>query len=721
MINDISFRKFAIISLSLFLAFNGSIGLDYMDIHIPLVREVSGFLFLTLIPGYMILRILRVHKIDRVEALLYAVGLSLFYVMITGFFMNMIYPLIGIERPISLKPFLVAFNVTYLLLLGLAYGRDKDHIISYNNENNSTTIPVKHVVLILAFLLILFSTILGTIVGAIYHKNTLLVVTLVIISFIPILVEYKKMSSHLYPYMLWIISLSLLYHYSLFSHSIVGTDIFSEYYFSKSVELHGVINYNSLPNAPLKTALSILILPNVYHFLLDLSLTDIFKLIYPLLFSFVALEFYSLYSIVFDVNDKTSNMLTFFSVFFMISVFSYYSVMPGVARQEIAELFFGMLLLVIFNSHLSKNKREILAIIFLFCIAISHYTWGVIMLYSLIIGEIVILVIKALKKNIVIGFVGIKLVTYLAVLEYLLYAYIGNGITLKTFFEHLNGIILGLLLRGNITLPYTTSSVGFLHIIYRGLYIFALLLIPIGFLYALLTTLSFNNLLPIRIRYLILSIPFMIFLGISLSPRVGVMGVGYVRGMHISSLLLAPYVILGLNLISLWLSRFLKRLIKHKMSVISLFLTIFIMFNSGVMFEILHDPYPNSVPLSLYSEQVNIMSRAYLRAKVPTYYEIFSAKWLFNHRAHELPIYATYYDLRVPALESYGMIYHTNVIEIKQNKLGSGYLFLGYTNTKYDILYISKDKQLHILSEVVGRLYTSDTIYSNNISKIHLM
>jgi len=84
MLNDISFRKFAVVSLSVFLAFNGSIVLDYLNIGIPMIRQISGFLFLTFIPGYTILRILRIHRIDKVESLLFAVGLSLVYIMTVG-------------------------------------------------------------------------------------------------------------------------------------------------------------------------------------------------------------------------------------------------------------------------------------------------------------------------------------------------------------------------------------------------------------------------------------------------------------------------------------------------------------------------------------------------------------------------------------------------------------------------------------------------------------
>ena len=89
--NDWEFRRFIILSLSLLAAFDGSIALDMLNIDVPFIRQLFGFIFLTFIPGYVILRILRVHRIDKVEAFLYAVGVSLFYVMIVGVVLNFPY------------------------------------------------------------------------------------------------------------------------------------------------------------------------------------------------------------------------------------------------------------------------------------------------------------------------------------------------------------------------------------------------------------------------------------------------------------------------------------------------------------------------------------------------------------------------------------------------------------------------------------------------------
>ena len=66
-LNDLKFKKFAIYSISILLAYNSSIVLEYMGINILFLRQITGFLFLTFIPGYTSLRILKIHKIGGIK------------------------------------------------------------------------------------------------------------------------------------------------------------------------------------------------------------------------------------------------------------------------------------------------------------------------------------------------------------------------------------------------------------------------------------------------------------------------------------------------------------------------------------------------------------------------------------------------------------------------------------------------------------------------------
>ena len=86
MIGNIKSFLWLIFSIQIFLLV--LIGLDSVNIQIPILRQFISFIFLTFIPGILILRILRIHNIGNAETVLYSVGLSIGSLMLIGLFMN---------------------------------------------------------------------------------------------------------------------------------------------------------------------------------------------------------------------------------------------------------------------------------------------------------------------------------------------------------------------------------------------------------------------------------------------------------------------------------------------------------------------------------------------------------------------------------------------------------------------------------------------------------
>ena len=86
--NDWEIKKFLTVVLAIQLAMWGVIGLDYIGLQIPILRQLIGFIYLTFVPGIIILRILKLHKLGNIETLLYTVGLSIATLMFTGLLMN---------------------------------------------------------------------------------------------------------------------------------------------------------------------------------------------------------------------------------------------------------------------------------------------------------------------------------------------------------------------------------------------------------------------------------------------------------------------------------------------------------------------------------------------------------------------------------------------------------------------------------------------------------
>ena len=100
--------------------------LDLIGYHIPIAREALAFLYVTFLPGVLVLKALRLHGLGTIETALYSVGLSLAVLMFTGLAANIIYPLLSM-RPFSLEaPFPLLIAVVQALLV-LALTRDREY------------------------------------------------------------------------------------------------------------------------------------------------------------------------------------------------------------------------------------------------------------------------------------------------------------------------------------------------------------------------------------------------------------------------------------------------------------------------------------------------------------------------------------------------------------------------------------------------------------------
>lgn len=74
--------------------------------NIPILRPVLGFLWLSLIPGYAFLRILKLDEWSLLDIVVFSAGLGLAIVMLLALILNSVCPAINsIDQSISIKPF----------------------------------------------------------------------------------------------------------------------------------------------------------------------------------------------------------------------------------------------------------------------------------------------------------------------------------------------------------------------------------------------------------------------------------------------------------------------------------------------------------------------------------------------------------------------------------------------------------------------------------------
>ena len=391
--NDWHIIPFLKVVITLHLVFLGLVGLDIFGFSIPALRQLISFLYIIFIPGILILRILRLHNLGPIETLIYSVGLSISVLMFTGFGMNMLYPLIGISAPLSPTLMIITISGIVIILSGLCYVRDKDFAFPHTINVRKEDYP-----LIFGLVLIPCMSVLGTYLMNAHHNNILLMIMIVVIALVALMIGFDRfIPAKFYPLAIFLFALSLLFHTSLISMNLWGWDIFHEYYIANLVIENSF--WNSTGYGNVNAMLSIVSLVPFISSICAMSPVWVLKIIYPFIFSFVPLGLYR------AVQKQTNEKIAFFAMFFFISIFSFYIEIPSLARQQMAELFLVLTILLMIDKTMDRRKNFCLLLIFGASLIVSHYAVTWIYLFSLIAAWILLFLmekprIQAFEKTI---------------------------------------------------------------------------------------------------------------------------------------------------------------------------------------------------------------------------------------------------------------------------------------------------------------------------------
>jgi len=371
-------------------------GLSALGFDIPVLRQVAGFFFLTFIPGILILRILRIHNIHIIESLLYSVGLSLAFVIIMGVVANFALPPLGISKPISLLPLLLVITPAFLLLCLFAYIRDKGFRPSSQSDKQASESTWQNfraanpAPYLLAALLPLLA-ILGAILINAYYNNAPIFALIFVIAIVIGLAAFNKfIHPRVYPIMIFMMALALLYQTTFISDYLVGSDIHIEHYVSNLVVEDGHWHVDIPGTGAVNSCLSIVILAPIYSLMLNVDIVWLFKIIYPLFFSLVPLALFRTFSL------QMKSQHAFLAVAFFITMPMFFMDMPQLVRQQISELFFVLVILLMIDRKLTLIQRTTLVLIFGCGIVVSYYGLGTAYpIGYLAFGSLVLIVIKS--------------------------------------------------------------------------------------------------------------------------------------------------------------------------------------------------------------------------------------------------------------------------------------------------------------------------------------
>ncbi|MBM3175509.1 MAG: DUF2206 domain-containing protein [Chloroflexi bacterium] len=362
--NDWPIKKCLLISAIILAGTLALTTLAAFGIDIPVLRQVIAFTFLTLVPGVLILRIMKVHNIGFLEGLVYSVGLSLAFTMFMGAFINIALPPLGIPQPISTTPVTISLSTGILILMAVAWWRDRDYIPEIKPGRAKLSLPA-----LLTLALVLVLTILGACLINAFQNNVVLIICLLGMAAIVAFIAFGKfIDSSLYPIAIFVMSLALLYQTTLISPYPIGSDIYLEYHYYIQVINSGRWDF-TVPTT-VNSCMSLTLLAPVYSLMLHVDGAWIFKSVYPLLFALLPLALFQIF------RQQIGDRKAFLSVVFFVAVPTYILEMIALCRQQIAELFLVLLLLILVTNKLSSFSKTFLTCVFALSMAVSHYALG---------------------------------------------------------------------------------------------------------------------------------------------------------------------------------------------------------------------------------------------------------------------------------------------------------------------------------------------------------
>lgn len=719
---------------------------SYMGLDIPILRQIISFIYIAFVPGFVILRIFRLKNLDYTSTILFSFGLSLSFLMITGVLMSLIYPLFGVTQPLSFDSILITLTISIIILALISCIRNKNS----NGKNEGTSIRreykefINFIKTAPALLLILLPllAVLGTYLVNFYHNNVLLLILFILISLTVFFVVSDRFPRKYYPLAVFLLALSLLYQVSLISMNLWGWDIHLEYHLAQLVEVNSTWNvsipfeYNSM--------MSIIMLAPIISKICNIGMVWVFKIIYPFLFALVPVGLYIIF------KDETNPDVAFLACFFFISLNTFYMQMVALGRQEIAEIFLVLLLLLLLTDKIGNRKRYILLVIVTFSLAISHYALTYIFVLLILIPALILL--KLSQTRILQDKLGkyidtdsfhlskpsftmdVIIILLIFIFSMAWYINTSSSSPFNVFVKVINNIVASTY--HGLFDPRTTQGLQILiskplsslHTVDKVFNIILQLFIALGLI---LTLFKFRK-TNFRLEFLALAIcSFLILLAAIIVPYFSV-SLETSRFYHISLMLLSPFAVTGGVIFFEIILKYLKKWKKipqnlnriSSLQFFTVFLVIFLLFSGGFVYAVTND-YPTSISLSqsdMNSTDLNIQVPIYNSINLFTQ-DIYGVRWL-NQNSGDWngTIYVDYISSH--PLVSYGKIVEDYYIHRLQNdtvlKKGD-FVFLGYPNTMGNILMLSVEyNSTWKTSKIQPTLDNLNKIYSNGACEIYV-
>lgn len=676
--------------------------------NVPVVREIVGFIYLTFVPGFIIAKLLKLDKLDGLETILFSIGLSIAFLMIAGLLVNQL-SIFGFSRPLTFLPLMLVVNIAILIGAVLVYLRS-ENVKIWKSEH------VEKFPFIFLFLCLPILTIAGAMYANVYGNPLLLMFMIIITSilFVVTVLSKKLLTPKFIPFAVIMIAIALLYHASLISNHIqpFGSDSALEYFIFKSTENNAYWNsalFTDLRYGRVNDLLSITILPTIYSSILNIDSIWLFKLLIPLIFSFVPLGLYQIW------QGYIGKKYAFISSFLFMAQSTFYTEMLGLNRQMIAELFFVLLILVIVNKKISKTAKLLSFMIFGFALVVSHYALAEIFLFFIFLSVLFFII-----RNRPIQEISLSMVIFFVVMMFTWYIYTSNSTVFESFTSFGSNVI------GQLGDFFNLGSRGQTVLIGLGLESATTIWNTISRAFAYVTQLligiGFIGLITKRVKialdrvYLSFSLFAMLFLTLIILVPGLANTFNMTRFYHILLFFLSPFFVIGAVFTVKLLS---KRDNKLVISVLLLIVLVpYFLFQTGCVYELTgSDTY--SIPLSKYRIDAK---QLFATQRYIDSYSAYGAQWFSNNvNFKRVQVYADG-NTAFSSLSVYGLIHFNYIEELTNATIVSknGVVFLSTVNVIHDVVAYRavswNTSELSIAFEDLNTVYNNggSIVYKNS-------
>lgn len=316
---------------------------------------------LLLLPGYLLYRIILPSQRGSLQTISFSLGLSLLILMLIGLAANSL-SLLGHQNSLNHHILLTFICIVFVILFSISKPTiDLNYIRSIVTSNNFSKDAVWYISLSIVPILSIFGA--TRIDNGASNILTLIMFALIAILMLSLII-FKRTT--IYPFSIVMFGLGILFSVSMRGYLITGHDIQKEIYvfhLTSSAQHWAISNYKDSYNA----CLSITILPTVLYKLTHFSEAYIYKFVFQAVYAISLLGVYEL------LRKLSTRHVAYLGTFLFISFPTFINDMTMLNRQEIAFIFFTLILIAGLNSRLSA-RNNFLCVILMFGLILSHYS-----------------------------------------------------------------------------------------------------------------------------------------------------------------------------------------------------------------------------------------------------------------------------------------------------------------------------------------------------------